>query len=154
MLARDLAEDYPTVGLDTDAVEAARLLGRHRLSGLVVTDADGMPKAILPASQVLRFVIPTYVQDDPSLARVLSEAAADRIVREPDRIVRELRGKTVGDLLPTRPSALPVLKGEDTTLELAALMAQTHCPLVAVVDEGRLLGVVTAARLLEHALRE
>lgn len=147
MLARDLAEDYPTVGLDTDAVEAARLLGRHRLSGLVVTDADGMPKAILPASQVLRFVIPTYVQDDPSLARVLSEAAADRIVRE-------LRGKTVGDLLPTRPSALPVLKGEDTTLELAALMAQTHCPLVAVVDEGRLLGVVTAARLLEHALRE
>lgn len=147
MLARDLAEEYPIVSVDTDAMEAARLLGRHRLSGLVVTDSDGMPKAILPASQVLRFVIPTYVQDDPSLARVIGEAAADRIVRE-------LRGRTVGDLLPEKPSVLPVLKGEDTTLELAALMAQLHCPLVAVVDEGRLLGVVTAAHLLEHALRE
>jgi CBS domain-containing protein len=145
MLARDLAEDYPTVTEDTDALEAARLLGRHHLPGLVVLSSDGKPKAILPGSQVLRFVIPNYVQDDPSLARVLNEKAADRLVNE-------LTGRTVGDLLPKDPRELPVLKGEDTTLEIAALMAQARCPLVAIVENGRMLGVVTVTHLLEVAL--
>jgi CBS domain-containing protein len=145
MLARDLLEDYPTVTVETDALEAVRLIGRHRLSGLVVTKPDGSPKAILPASQVLRFVIPKYVQDDPSLARVLDEKASDRIVKELD-------GRTVGDLLPDTPHELPVLKGDDTTLELAALMARMHCPLVAIVEDGRVIGVVTTSHLLAQAL--
>lgn len=147
MLARDLVEDYPTVTVDTDALAAVRLIGEHRMSGLVVTKPDGSPKAILPASQVLRFVIPKYVQDDPSLARVLDEKAADRIVKE-------LHGRTVGDLLPDEPHELPVLKGDDTTLELAALMARMRCPLVAIVEDGRVIGVVTTSRLLEKALQD
>lgn len=147
MLARDLVEEYPTVTVDTDALDAVRLIGQHRLSGLVVTKPDGSPKAILPASQVLRFVIPKYVQDDPSLARVLDEKAADRIVKELD-------GRTVGDILPKEPHELPVLKGDDTTLELAALMARMRCPLVAIVEDGRVIGVVTTSRLLEKALQD
>lgn len=147
MLARDLVEEFPTVSVDTDALEAVKLLGRNRLVGLLVTTPDGMPKAVLPGSQVLRFVIPNYVQDDPSLARVLSEKAADRLVTE-------LSGRTVGDMLPEKHTELPVLKGEDTTLEIAALMARLRCPLVAIVEEGRMLGVVTVSRLLEAALRD
>ncbi len=147
MLARDLVEEYPTVTVDTDALYAVRLIGQHRLSGLVVTKPDGSPKAILPASQVLRFVIPKYIQDDPSLARVLDEKASDRIVKELD-------GRTVGDLLPDTPHELPVLKGDDTTLELAALMARMRCPLVAIVEDGRVIGVVTTAHLLAQALAD
>ena len=47
MRARDIAELYPVVGLDTPALEAARLIARDRLPGLVVTDRDGEPKAVL-----------------------------------------------------------------------------------------------------------
>ncbi|HZC27486.1 MAG TPA: CBS domain-containing protein [Actinopolymorphaceae bacterium] len=145
MLARDLVEEYPSVSVDSDALEAAQLLGRHRLPGLVVTTADGHPTAVLPASQVVRFVVPRYIQDDPSLARVLDEKAADRIVSQ-------LRPLTVADMLPDRPAELPVLHADDTVLELAALMARLRCPLVAIVDDDQLLGVVTASRLLTLAL--
>jgi CBS domain-containing protein len=146
MLARDLVEDYPAVAVDTNALEAARLLGQHRLPGLVVTRADGTPIAVLPASQVVRFVVPTYIQDDPSLARVIDERAADHIVSQ-------LSPLTVGDMLPKRhPAELPVLHGDDTVLELAAVMARLRTPLVAIVDDDHLLGVVTASRLLSLAL--
>ena len=38
-----------------------------------------MPVTILPASQVVRLLVPRYVLDDPSLAGVLSESMADRV---------------------------------------------------------------------------
>jgi CBS domain-containing protein len=145
MLARDLVEDYPSVHVDDDALDAARLMGEHRLRGVVVTGEGGRPIAVLPASQVVRFVIPTDIQQDPSLARVLDEQAADRIVNE-------LAGRRVGDLLPPRTKDLPVLHGDDTVLELAALMARLRCPLVAIVDDDNVLGVVTASRLLSLCL--
>ncbi|MGW1343384.1 hypothetical protein ACWCOV_20210, partial [Kribbella sp. NPDC002412] len=33
----------------------------------------------MPASQVVRFLVPSYVQDDPSLARVIDESLADQV---------------------------------------------------------------------------
>jgi CBS domain-containing protein len=145
MRARELAEPFPTVGVDDDALGAARLLAERRLPGLIVVDADGAPSTVLPGSQVLRFALPAYVQDDPSLARVYDERTADHLC---DR----LTGGTVRDLLPREPIELPVVEPDDTVMELAAIMAQLHSPLVAVVDDGRLIGAVTVAHLLERVL--
>ncbi len=140
-----MAEDYPTVGLDDDALDAARLLAGRRLPGLIVTDADGCPCAVLPASQVVRFLVPSYVQDDPSLARVIDEPLADRVADK-------LAGMTVRKLLPDEPREIPVVNADDTVLEIAALMARLRCPLVAVVRDRQILGAITASRLLELAL--
>ena len=52
MLARELAdESFPTVPLDFDAADAARLLARRRLPGLVVLDDAGWPHSVLPGSR-------------------------------------------------------------------------------------------------------
>ena len=91
--ADEMAEDFPVVGVESDAWPAVTLLAEHRLPGLVVTDPAGKPLSILPASQVVRILVPSYVQDDPSLAGVLSESMADRVADK-------LRGKTVRALLP------------------------------------------------------
>lgn len=132
---------------DSDALAAAKLLAEHRLPGIVVTDGDRVPRAVLPASQVVRFLVPGYVQDDPSLAGVLSESVADRVADA-------LRGKTVGELLPksTSKPVMPVVRADDTVIEVAALMARCRCPLVAVVDGTQMVGVITASRLLQVAL--
>ena len=42
MRAEELAEDFPVVTVDSDALDAARLLAEHRLPGLVVTDGSGV----------------------------------------------------------------------------------------------------------------
>ena len=141
MHAGELAEEFPLVGLDSEALVAARILAERRLPGLVVTEESRRPYAILPASQVVRFVVPGYIQDDPSLAGVIDESAADRIAAK-------LAGKTVRDLLPEHPAELPTVNADDTMLELAAVMARMRSPLVAVLDDGAIIGVVTASRLL------
>jgi CBS domain-containing protein len=143
--AEDMAEDYPVVGLDSDAWEAARLLGEHRLPGLVVTDREGHPTSILPASQVVRFLVPSYVQDDPSLAGVLDESMADRVADQ-------LSGKTVREVIPREAPELAVVKADDTIVEVAAIMARLRCPLAAVMHGDTLVGVITASRLLQKAL--
>ncbi len=147
MRADELAEDLPTVALDSPARDAAVLLAERRLPGLVVLDADGRPHSILPASQVVAFIVPSYVRDDPSLAGVLGELAADKIA---DR----LAGETVASLLPEEPTELPRVNADDTIVEVAAVMARLHCPLVAVMDDDDFVGTVSASRLLRRALPE
>jgi predicted transcriptional regulator len=146
VLARDLADpDFPTVGLDHDAAAAARQLAERRLPGLVVVDDAGLPHSVLPGSQVLRFVIPGYVQDDPMLARVYDE-------RHADALTAKLAGTPVRTLLRAERTEPPVVDGRSTTVEIAAVMARLHSPLVAVVEHGRYLGVITVSRLLERIL--
>jgi CBS domain-containing protein len=146
MRARDLAVEFPTVTLDTPALEAARLLADQDLPGLILVDGDGRPLTILPGTQVLRLAVPGYCQDDPALARVVDEAHADRFLHR-------LGGKTVRECLPAEQRELPVTDTKATVLELAALMARTRSPLVAVVDHERLIGAVTLQSLLDHALQ-
>ena len=146
MNARELAVPFPSIGLEDDALEAARLMAEQHLPGIVVCEPGGRPTRILPGSQVLRFGIPRYVQDDAALARVIGERAAERMLAE-------LSGRKVRDLLPSPPDVeLAVANPDDTVLELAAMMARTHSPLVAVVENDLLLGCVTLPRLLDVLL--
>ncbi len=146
MRARDIAEDYPTVGPDDDAMQTAQLLAQRRLGAIVVVDHSGKPVAVLPGSQVLNFVIPQYVQDDPGLARVYDEESADEFSAK-------LAGRRVRDVLsPSELRDVEVVDADATVLEVAAVMARMHSPVVAVVDDGRMIGVVTVGTLLDHVL--
>lgn len=150
MTARKLAQPFPVVTPDTDAMDAAQTLAAHRLPGLIVCHDDGRPYTILPGSQVLRFLIPTYVQDDPALARALDEDASDELCRK-------LARSTVRDLLPKPQDVddLPIVDADATSLEVAAIMARMHSPLVAVVDQhdgNRVIGAITVRQLLEYLL--
>lgn len=137
--------------MDTPAREAAQLLSEKQLPGLIVVDEHDHPVAILPGSQVLRVLVPNYVQDDPALARVLDEKYADRICDV-------LAEKTVKDMLPKDRTKLPVVAPDDTALEIAAIMAANRSPVVAVVEErsrtAPMTGAVTVAILLERLLRD
>jgi CBS domain-containing protein len=147
MLARDLAQPFPTVTLDSDALDAAGILAERRLPGLIVLDEEGRPYTVLPGSQVLRFVVPTYVQEDPALARAYDEKAADQLCAK-------LATRRVRDVLP-RPKDvldLPIVRPDATAIEVAALMTGLRSPIIAVVDGTTLLGAITVSALLGHLL--
>ncbi len=148
MHAQELATPYPTVRQDTDALEALRTLTEHERPALILVDEDDHPVAILPGSQVLRMAIPRYVQDDPTLARVVDESFADTMADQ-------LSGKTIAELLPKEKVPLPTVEPDDTVLEIAAVMAANRCPLVAVVEKGKkgaFLGAVSVSQLLGRVL--
>jgi CBS domain-containing protein len=144
--AAEIDEEFPVVDIDSPAVEAARMLAEHSLPGIVVLTADGQLYAVLPASQVVRFIVPRYVQDDPLLARVLAESMADRAAEK-------LSGKTIRELLPQHQLTLPIADANDTIIEVATIMGRLRSPLIAVMKQGKLHGVITASRLLAMALK-
>lgn len=147
--ARELARPYPAVGLGSEALDAARLLTEHGRPGLIVVDERQHPVAVLPGSQVLRLVIPGYIQDDPNLVGVVDDEFVEQMCDT-------LAGRTVADLLPRDRIPLPVVDADASVLEVAARMAAEHTPLVAVVDgQGRsapLLGAVTLSAVLGELL--
>jgi CBS domain-containing protein len=134
------------VRIDSDAVDAARKIAEHNLPGLLVTDTSGNPYAVLPAFEILRYILPRYVQDDLALAGVLGEPT-------PDQAVQNLAGKTVGDVLPDHMRDIPSVDARATVTKAAAEMARLRSPLIAVTKDGKVHGVITASRLLAAALK-
>jgi CBS domain-containing protein len=148
MRARELAVPLPTVAMETPALEAARLLAGQNLPGLIVVDGAGRPATVLPGTQVLAMAIPAYCQDDPALARVIDEAAADVFLRG-------VGERTVAELLPRERRELPVVDPEATVLEIAAVMARSRSPLVAVAGEAQpMVGAITLDALLDRMLAQ
>jgi CBS domain-containing protein len=144
--AEDLEEQFPIVQLDSDAIDAVRMIAEHALPGVVVADSSDKPCAVILASEVLPFVLPRYVQDNMTLAGVMGDALADHAGAN-------LAGKTVRDVLPKSPRKVPCVDARDGVIKVAAEMAQHRVPLIAVTKSGKLQGVITAARLLAAALK-
>ncbi|MGW7437103.1 CBS domain-containing protein [Streptomyces sp. NPDC054849] len=149
MRARELAEPYPFLTTDDDALVAARMLAEKSLPALLVLDSDGHPYAVVPGSQVLRQALPDYVVDGPPVAAAL-HGQADREIGE------RLEGLTVAEWLPRSLFPPPYVGPDASPMEVAALMARTHSPLVVVIErEGprvQLVGTVTAGRLMSYFL--
>ena len=143
MRARALAQPAPVLEPGDEAMRALEVVAHTELPGLVVH--DGKRFIVVPASQVLRVALPQYVLDDPSLGRVWDEQSADSIALR-------LQGRTIADLIrilhlePATPE--PAVDADATIVEIAAVMAAARVALVAVVDRGDYLGVITVHDLV------
>lgn len=145
MKAADLVEQVPMVTRATTGAEAARVVAEYRLSALVVADESGDPIAVIPGSQLLGIVLPRWVRDDRRLAHVYDERGADEMCRR-------LNQATIGDLLDDdklKDLHAPTVLPEDTLLEIASAMDESHSPVLVVRDrQGAFHGVVTMSRVL------
>ena len=80
----------------------------------------------------------------------VARRSAERVDGRP--VADKLGGKTVAEVLPKPPPDMATVKSDDTIVEVAAIMARSRSPLVAVMSGKGLVGVITAARILEVAL--
>lgn len=144
MRAHALAVYMKTITMKDSVATALRLLAEHRMPGLVVVDELQRVLAVLPGTQALRMGIAQEFQEDAALARVVDEESADLFSQLP-------ASRLIGDCLPPRPEVRAVVSGDATLLEVACLMARTHSPMVAVVDDaGAMIGCITLAMVLER----
>lgn len=145
MKARNLASPQNVVRADAPATEAAAVLARHDVRAALVVRDGGVLAGVLSDSELLRALLPPYVDQASILARVLEEGAADVLL---DR----LEGRTVADLMPRDREVEPVVLGEDTLVEVASVMVRAHASAVGVLEDGRLIGGITIDDLLSHLL--
>ena len=142
MHASDIAVSVPTVTAEDPVAWAVRVMAVSRLPGLIVVDDQQRPRYVLPGTQVLRLAVPGSYQEDPALARAIDEDHADRFWLQAGSM-------SVGQCVPRQGPRPATVRADATLLEIAALMAREHSPVVAVVDDaGALIGAITLARLI------
>jgi CBS domain-containing protein len=146
MRARDLAVPYPLLPADAPAAEAARLLAEEEVDAVFV-DRQGQLQGVVSDIGLLVRMLPGYIIEDPTLAQVMEEGAADLLWRR-------LEGHRVAELLPrTGGAEVPQVGGNATLMQVAAVMAGARAPMVAVREGGRLIGGITSSALLTRLLR-
>jgi len=145
MKARNLTSPQPVVRNDAPAAIAAAVLARHDVRAVLVVDDAEEFVGVLSDSELLRALLPPYVDQASILARVLEEGAADVLFRR-------LEGKSVTDVMPDDREVEPVIQGEDTLVEVASVMVRARASALGVLEEGRLIGGITIDDLLTHLL--
>jgi CBS-domain-containing membrane protein len=146
MKARNLASPRDTLTTDAPAAEAAQVLARHDVRAVLVVDRGGAFAGVISDSELLRHLLPPYLENSEALARVLEESASETLFGR-------LEGLTVADLMPDDRDERPVVDADDTLIEVASVMVRARASLVGVIDEGRLVGGISIDDLITHLLR-
>jgi len=137
-----MTTDVISTTADAPVREVARTLLAHGISAIPVLDADGVPIGMVSEGDLVsRDELERVERRDWWLKLVADDAAPDSgflaNLRAPDR--------TAGDVM----SAPVITVSDDTELtEVARLLAQHHIKRVPVVQEGRVVGIVSRADLL------
>jgi signal-transduction protein with cAMP-binding, CBS, and nucleotidyltransferase domain len=145
MRARDLAAPYPSLPTDAAASQVARVLAQEEVD-VVFIERQGQLQGVVSDIGLLARLLPSYILEDPKLAQVLEEGAADLLWRR-------LEGRRADELLAKAGSEIPQVEGDATMMEVAAAMAGARAPLVAVREGGRLIGGITSSALLTRLLQ-
>ena len=128
-----------TVRADATIEYAAQLMLQYRISGLPVTDSDGAVLGIITESDLLR------------RAETGTENRHDRwasLLIGPGRLAREYvrtHGRKVAEVMTER---VFIVMPETPLADLVALMETKHVKRVPVVDQGRLVGIVSRADVM------
>jgi len=140
MKAADLMTSFVvTVTPDATIEYAAQLMLQYRISGLPVTDSDGAVLGIVTESDLLRRV---ETGTDKRHARWVS------LLIGPGRLAQEYvhtHGRKVGEVMTER---VFTVTPETPLADLVALMETKHVKRVPVVDQGRLVGIVSRADVM------
>jgi len=137
-----MTTDVISTTADTPLREVARTLLAHGISAMPVLDADGAPIGMVSEGDLVsRDELERVERRDWWLKLVADDAAPD------SGFLAKLRAsdRTAGDVM----SAPVITVSEDTELtEVARLLAQQHIKRVPVVQQGRVVGIVSRADLL------
>ncbi len=143
MVCDVMTQSVISVRPGTPLKEVAQLLIGHGISGLPVVDDDGVLGVVSEADFLVKEQGPDAIRHRP-LARILGES------RESGAQFAKLRAITAGEAM-TAP-ALTISPGRSIH-EAAAIMTARRINRLPVVDDGRLIGIVTRADLVRAYVR-
>ncbi|WP_030681150.1 CBS domain-containing protein [Streptomyces sp. NRRL B-1347] len=141
-----MTSDVVTATYDTPFKEVARLLARHRISGLPVVDADGSVIGVLSETDLM--VRQAEAEDPYAPARAVRW---HKLLPGARKREAKAHARTAGELM-SQPALTVYADG--TIAEAARTMARHRVERLPVVDdEERLVGIVTRRDLLQVFLR-
>jgi CBS domain-containing protein len=128
-----------TVTPETKIAEAARLMLQHRISGLPVVDDSGRVVGIVTEGDLLRRSEIGTERQRPRWVELLIG---------PGRLARDYidaNARTAGEVMSDRIASVTP---EEALPDVVRLMERRHVKRVPVIDDGRLVGIVSRANLV------
>lgn len=119
----------------------SRVVASRQATAAVLGD-DGRLLGLVGIHDILRKVVPVYVDFDTKLMEVMHESYFE------ERLSR-LEGLTVADLMCTE---IDSIAPDDTLIKAAALMVENGRKTLPVLDGDRFVGMITRRSLLERVV--
>lgn len=141
MKARDLMKAALVVDPEDDARELFPAFEDPEIRAVAVVTRVGELIGLISEEDMLDALLPPYVLDDEALAGVLEEEASAELRHR-------LEGRRVKDVVDAARRRHPTVGPDDTLVEVAATLVRSGDPAVLVVEEDRVLGVITVDTLL------
>ena len=135
-----MVRDVVTVHPDTEIAEAVRLLAEHDVSALPVVDGEGKLIGIISEADLMRRVEIGTEKHRPWWLEAVSGGStlAEEFAKS--------HGKKVGEVMTSGVISV----SEDTPLsEIATLLERKRIKRVPVVQDGKLVGIVSRSNLIQ-----
>lgn len=131
-----MTKDVVTVTPDTPLKRVARMLTRYRISGVPVCDTEGRVLGVVTEADILCKEQGFVLEPAGLLGRLFEKADA-----EGSRVL----ARTAAEAM-TKPAI--TITPETTTSEAARIMITRHINRLPVVDDGRLVGILSRADIV------
>lgn len=112
----------------------------------IVVDEAGMVLGLVGVHDILRHLVPSYLDPDGNLAKVMHEDYFDEVFAEQ-------RDVTVADLM-SKDDPVDTVSPDDAVIKAAALFVEHRRKVLPVVEGGRVVGVITCRGVLKRALEK
>jgi CBS domain-containing protein len=144
VLARDIMTmNVITVHPDATVTDLAKLLQKHRISGVPVVNETGAIMGMVSEADLMMKIarphLPAHIQLLGGIIYLESPA-------EMDSAMKKALAMQVSDIMTTRVIAV---EEDDLVEDVANLMIEKRVNRVPVLDEGRLSGIITRADIIK-----
>jgi len=142
-----MTRDVITVRKETPIREIADLFTKHRIGSIPVVDAAGILKGIVTETDLVEqdksLHIPTVISIFDWVIYLESE-------KKFERELKKITGQTVGDIF---TGNVETVSPSDPVTRAADIMAEKRVNAVPVVEESRLVGIISRIDLIRSMTR-
>lgn len=148
MKARDLmSTNLISVTKDTPLKEVADLMVKHRISGIPVVDGDRLLGIVTESDMLVRakkLELPTFL---PFIGGIIYLEGPSRLNEE----VKKMTAIKAEEIMTTK---LHTITPDETLETIATLMVEKKVNRLPVVEDGRLVGIITRSDVVRAVASE
>ncbi len=140
-----MSDDVSRISPNLTWIETLKLMESKKTNSLYVEESDGKFLGVITIKQLLEYVIPDYLEQNPELARTIPE----------HEFIELCAAKKEDSIRTFIDTNIPQVSPEMTLLELAVGSIQINHYRLAVVDKnGHLVGRITRRMIRDKLIQK
>ncbi|NUO09994.1 MAG: CBS domain-containing protein [Candidatus Brocadia sp.] len=143
MKVKDIMSTDPTVvPISGTFLNLMEMLGKIRFHVIFVVDKDEKLAGVVTETDLLKVLMPKYLNTDNALFSIMSEDYFDKRCHE-------CKNLSITEIM-SKPIMVATAKEDDTIIKVAAALLNKKIHAVPVLRDGKVVGIVSRLLLLRY----